>query len=86
MNVEAILAMFTPAVIFFMFVVGLVGLFVGYMVAMIRINGYLKIYYPKVNFQERPKKRLDIIAKRKDKAIPEPDEFKEEESEQKEKE
>jgi len=86
MNVEAILAMFTPVIIFFIFLAGLIAFFAGYMIATIRLGRYLKKYYPEVNFQEHPKKRLEIIAKRADKTVPEAEEFKENKTKQKEKE
>jgi len=67
--------MFNPVTIFFLFLTGIICLFIGYMGASIRLGKYLKKYYPEVNFQEHPKKRLEIIEKRKIKYIPEADEF-----------
>jgi len=41
----------------------LIGVLIGYLIATIRIRGYLKKYYPEVNFQQTRKERLEILNK-----------------------
>jgi hypothetical protein len=39
----------------------LIGTFIGYMLASLRIRMYLKKYYPDVNFQQSRKERKEIL-------------------------
>jgi TM2 domain-containing membrane protein YozV len=48
-------------VLLFLAIVGIFCVFIGYMVASIRITMYLKRYYPEVDFTQTPKKRLQMI-------------------------
>ena len=44
-----------------------VGIGIGYAITTIRINHYLRTYYPEVNFQQTPKERKRILAERENK-------------------
>lgn len=52
-----------------MILIGLVGVFIGYMAASIRLYRYLKKYYPEVDFTQHPKERKRILEEKEEKKM-----------------
>lgn len=57
MVVCAIIEMIDMQTLLLMILAGVAGMFGGYMLCSLRIYGYLKKYYPDVDFSKRPKER-----------------------------